>query len=110
VDAVNSADASLWGPAVPPEAAKILNAGLEELPGETLTRLADDLWRAQTLLIGAAWRAAFESGRVVEVCPDTPEELFNPERVMLRVKKGCSGRVGGEVHRGSSMVMPVQQR
>jgi hypothetical protein len=77
----------IWGPSVPPGAVPILNVGLEELPGETLTRLADDLWRAQTMLIGAAFRAAFESGRVSEVCPDTPEELFNPEHVRLRIKK-----------------------
>lgn len=84
---MNPADASMWGPAVPPEAARLLNVGLEELPGETLTRLADDLWRAQTMLIGAAYRAAIESGRVEEVCPDTPDELFNAEHVKLRIKK-----------------------
>jgi hypothetical protein len=84
---VNPADASLWGPAVPPGAVSILNVGLEELPGETLTRLADDLWRAQTMLIGAAYRAAIGSGRVVEICPDTPEELFNQEQIKLRISK-----------------------
>jgi hypothetical protein len=87
VVAVNGLDASLWGPAVPPEAVSVLNVGLEEIPGERLTELADALWNAQTMLIGAAWRAAFESGRVVQVCPDTPEELLNPERIALHIKK-----------------------
>ncbi len=61
--------------------------GLEELPGEVLTRLADDLFRAQTALIGAAFRAAVNSGRVSAVCPDTPGELLNPDRIALRISK-----------------------
>jgi hypothetical protein len=69
---------SIWGPAVPADAAAILDVGLEEIPGDRLTALVDDLWRAQTLLIGAAYRAAFESGRVEEVCPDTVAELADP--------------------------------
>ena len=78
---------SIFGPAVSPEAAAILDAGLEELPAQTLTRLADDLWRAQTLLIGAAYRAAIESGRVEQVCPDTAAELLEPQRLAFRITK-----------------------
>jgi hypothetical protein len=84
---VDSAEGSIWGPAIRPEFARVLNVGLEEIPGDTLTRLADDLWRSQTMLIGAAYRAAMESGRVTEVCPDTPDELLNPERITLRIKE-----------------------
>jgi hypothetical protein len=77
----------IWGPAVPPEVERVLNVGLEEIPGDRLTELADDLWRAQTLLVGAAYRAAIESGRVTVACPDTPEELLNPEQITLRIRK-----------------------
>lgn len=77
----------IWGAYVPPEAVPILDAGLEEIPASRLTELADDLWRAQTMLIGTAYRAAIESGRVRPVCPDTPDELFDPERVAFRIKK-----------------------
>jgi hypothetical protein len=83
VDSVNP----IFGPAVPPEFERVLNVGLEEIPPSRLTELADDLWRAQTMLIGAAYRAAIESGRVEHVCPDTPDELLNPERVTLRIRK-----------------------
>jgi hypothetical protein len=78
---------SIFGPAVSPEAAAILDAGLEELPAETLTRLADDLWQAQTLLIDSAYRAAIESGRVELICPDTVAELLDPTTGKLRVRK-----------------------
>jgi hypothetical protein len=79
----------LFGPAVAPEVLPILEAGLEELPGDLLTRLGDDLFRAQTVLIGAAFRAAVNSGRVSAICPDTPGELLdpNPARIALRISK-----------------------
>ena len=79
--------ASIFGPAVSPEAARVLEVGLEEIPGERLTALAEDLYRAQTVLIGAAFRAAFKSGRVEAICPDTVAELLDPDTVTLRIRK-----------------------
>src|SRR3954454_12403219 len=77
---------ALFGPAVSPEVAALLEVGLEELSADELTRLADDLWRAQTMLIGAAFRAATESGRVTAVAPDTVAELLNPEPAEVRLR------------------------
>jgi hypothetical protein len=84
---VSPPDASLWGPTVTPEVERILNVGLEEIPADRLTVLADDLYRAQSALIGAAWRAAVESGRVSAVCPDTPDEMLDTSSITFRIHK-----------------------
>ena len=74
-------------PLLDPAAARLLDAGLAELPASESTRLVDDLVQTQDRLIGAAFRAAFASGRVEPICPDTPLELFSATQYRFRIRE-----------------------
>ncbi len=81
-------DTSLFGPAVAPDTLWLLEIGLDEMPLEDLRRLAADLDHAQTLLIGAAFRAAYASGRISTMPPETADDYLNDHvRLQLHPKE-----------------------
>jgi len=76
---------ALFGAIVSPEAASLLVVGFRSLPISEQARLIDNLRSAQNALVGAAFAASFESGRVTPVCPDTAEELLNPQSILFQI-------------------------
>lgn len=75
------------GPLVPSDLAPFVAAGVEQMPVSQLIALVEAVTEAQHELISAALNAALASGRVVEVCPDTPDQLLDPDTITLRLTK-----------------------
>jgi hypothetical protein len=77
----------LFGSMATPAVARLLMVGFDMLPIDQQTALIVDLRAAQDQIIGACWRSTMESGEVEQVCPDTPDDLFDPKEILLRFRK-----------------------
>lgn len=82
---------ALFGPHVSADFADFLLVGFQELPTDRQAELVDNVRRAQEEAAGAALLASLDSERVQEVCPDTPDELFNPSVIRFRVAEDPPG-------------------
>jgi hypothetical protein len=79
---------ALFGPLVEPGSdwERFLAVGFESLPPMEQAPLIDELRDAQRAFIGACFISAMESDRIEHVCPNTPEELLDPNHMVIRFR------------------------